>query len=184
MKVFLSKLILIFIVSSVFVACKGGEIYPIIPSIEFESSYVIFDRSGNDSLIGFIFKFKDGDGDIGLAEGDTFPPYNYVSAPNDPARRNTNFYHYNCYVDYLEKRNGEYKHVVGEFTGDTLRRELRVMSLTPEGKFKAIRGTIEAQIEPNVLGNKADTVKLRFLLIDRALHVSNEIESNDIILRR
>jgi len=165
-------------------ACVYGEIYPIIPSIEVETAYVIRAGNGEDSLIGVRIKYKDGDGDIGLEDGDTLPPFNAIILPDDPAKRNINFYYNNLHIDYLEKKDGEYKHVVAEFTGDTLRRQLRVMSLTPEGKFKAIRGTIDAQFAPSPYPDRADTIRLRLLLVDRALHVSNAVETPDIILNR
>ena len=82
-------------------ACKGGEIYPIIPSIEFEKSSYINRDSTN--LLVFSIKFKDGDGDIGLEDGDTLPPYNNVKNPL--TGKNTNIYYNNLYVEF-EKRRG------------------------------------------------------------------------------
>jgi hypothetical protein len=161
-------------------ACKGGEIYPIIPSIEFEKSYYISRDSTN--LLVFSIKFRDGDGDIGLDNGDTLAPYNNVKDPL--TGKNTNIYYNNLYVEFLRKEGNSYNYVIADFSGDTLRADMRVMPLTPEGKYKAIRGTIEATLEPSVLLNDGDTVKLRFLLIDRALHLSNTTESGDIIISR
>lgn len=161
-------------------ACKGGEIYPIIPSIEF-GSYGHFVDANGSQMLNISVKFKDGDGDIGLAEADTLPPYNSVIGPN---LKNVNLYYYNLYMEYMRKENGVYKNVIDDVTGDTIRENVRVMPLTPEGKFKAIRGTIDVQFEPAIYLNNGDTVKIKFLLIDRALHLSNTTESVDILIKR
>lgn len=181
MKSFLLNGIYILSVLFLLAACKGGEIYPNIPSIEFESSYIEKDSSGKIKYVGLILKFKDGDGDIGLAPGDTFAPFNFVRDSFNPDK-NTNIYYENLYVDYLEKSGENYNHVVTPFTTDTLRKSFRVMVLTPEGQYKAIRGTIDVKFEPSLFPNRADTIKLKFKLFDRMLHESNTAESNDIIL--
>lgn len=180
MKSTLLKSIVLFLSAILLYACKGGEIYPIIPSIEFEKSSYINRDSTN--LLVFSIKFKDGDGDIGLEDGDTLPPYNNIKNPL--TGKNTNIYYNNLYVEFLRKEGDNYNYVIADFSGDTLRADLRVMPLTPEGKYKAIRGTIEVTLEPSVLLNDGDTVKLRFLLIDRALHFSNAAESEDIIIMK
>ncbi len=163
-----------------FYACKGGEIYPIIPSIAFES-YEYVKKNGDNNFV-FTIKFRDGDGDIGLDEGDTLAPYNSIINPI--SGKNTNIFYNNLYVEFLRKEGNSYNNVLAEFTGDTLRAGVRVMPLTPEGKYKAIRGNIEVILEPSVLLNTGDTIKVRFLLIDRALHLSNTAESVDIIVKR
>lgn len=167
-------------ISALLIGCKGGEIYPIIPSIEFEK-YVHYTDANGTQMLSVSVKFKDGDGDIGLAEGDTLPPYNSVIGPN---QKNTNLYYYNFYMEYMRKENGIYKNVIDDVTGDTIRENVRVMPLTPEGKFKAIRGNIDVQFEPAIYLNDGDTVKIKFLLIDRALHLSNTAESVDIMIKR
>jgi len=168
-------------IATLLLGCKGGEIYPIIPSIEFGNNYQYVDQSSSTQMIGTVVKFRDGDGDVGLAEGDTLAPYNSIIGPN---KKNINLFYYNLYIEYLRKENGVYKHVINDVTGDTLRENMRVMPLTPEGKFKAIRGTIEVQFEPAIYLNAGDTVKLKYLLIDRALHLSNTTESTDIVIKR
>lgn len=163
-------------------ACKGGEIYPVIPNIEYQSSYLIKDSSGKTQYVGLIFKFKDGDGDVGLEAGDTFPPFNFVADTNNSSQ-NMNPYHQNLYVDYLEKNGETYQYVVTPFTTDTLRKSFRVMDITPEGKYTAIRGTIEVKFEPSIFPNRKDTIKLKFKMFDRALNVSNTAESMDIVIK-
>lgn len=181
MKLFVLNCIFLLGIASLLIGCKGGEIYPIIPSIEFGNNYQYVDQASSTQMIGTVVKFRDGDGDVGLAEGDTLAPYNSIIGPN---KKNVNLFYYNLYIEYLRKENGVYKNVINDVTGDTLRENMRVMPLTPEGKFKAIRGTIEVQFEPAVYLNAGDTVKLKYLLIDRALHLSNTAESTDIVIKR
>jgi hypothetical protein len=178
----LLKSIFIFLVAALLSGCKGGEIYPVIPAIEFESAYLTKDTARSITYIGLIFRFTDGDGDIGLEDGDTLPPYNIIKDPTDSNKKNINFYYNNLHIEYLEKRGNKYDYAINPFNGDTLKKEIRVMNITPEGKFKAIRGTIDVQFEPSIFDNRADTVKLRFRLVDRMLHISNTAESTDIVL--
>jgi hypothetical protein len=182
MKSSLLKGFIIFLIAAIFGACKGGEIYPIIPQIEYESHYLIRGSNGEVEMIGLIFNYKDGDGDIGLEDKDTLAPYNTVLDPE--TLMNTNYFANNVYVDYLEKKGNNYVPVITPFTTDTLRKEFRVMNITPEGKFKAIRGTIDVQFEPSIFPDRADTIKLKFVLIDRMLHISNIAESGDIVLSK
>lgn len=165
----------------IYSGCKEKEIYPVIPFIKFKDAYVVKDSTGEPSLIGLIINYRDGDGDIGLSAGDTFAPFNIVQLePNGP---NVNYFYNNLYIDYLEKDGDTYQYVVKPFSTDTLRKSTRVMNLTPDGKYKAIRGDIDIQFEPSLYPDRRDTIKLKVKLIDRSLNISNEIETPDIILR-
>lgn len=164
----------------VLAGCKGGEIYPIIPFITFEKITQYSDSNGSPQ-IDLSVKFTDGDGDIGLAEQDTFPPFNSVIGPT---HTNINLYYYNFYMEYMRKEGGVFKNVINDMTGDTIRENLRVMPLTPEGKYKAIRGVINVQFEPAVFLQDGDTVKVKIQLIDRKLHLSNTTESTEIVIKR
>ena len=165
MKVSSLKVIYVIVIIVIIAGCKGGEIYPIIPSIEYESSYVIRNSSTGDvENIGLVIKYRDGDGDLGLQQSDTLPPFNFV-ADSINSDRNINYFYNNLHVEYLEKNGDTYTHAIAPFTTDTLKKMFRVMVLTPEGKFKAIRGTIEVKFEPSIFPNRADTVKFRVKLI-------------------
>jgi hypothetical protein len=166
-----------------FHACKEKEIYPVIPSIEFKSHYFMRDPNsigvGNDTLLAIVFSYKDGDGDIGLNEGDTFPPYD---TKPDSFLRITNPYFYNIHIEYLEKHGNEYKPFIIPNTTDTFKVLARVSSLTPEGKFKAIRGEIDYRFLPPLFPERKDSIKVRIKLYDRALNQSNIAESPMILL--
>lgn len=137
--------------------------------------------TGDVENIGLVIKYRDGDGDLGLQQSDTLPPFNFV-ADSINSDRNINYFYNNLHVEYLEKNGDTYTHAIAPFTTDTLKKMFRVMVLTPEGKFKAIRGTIEVKFEPSIFPNRADTVKFRVKLIDRLLHESNVAESGDVVI--
>lgn len=167
-------------------ACKKSEIYPDIPAIEFKSYYFTVDTSAaeiKDTLLGVIISYKDGDGDIGLNKGDTFPPFNSVQVNGIE----TNKYRYNIYQEYyaLNPVTNVFEPVIKPNTLDTLIIPARVENITPEGKHKAIRGQIDWQ---NPIPSRIEfpdmprIVKVKVKIYDRALHESNTVESPEIVL--
>lgn len=122
--------------------------------------------------------FTDGDGDVGLNADDTTGDFNSSS-----------FYHYNLYVEYFEMMDGNWVKGTQDPSGnnsplaDTINFTYRIKNLTPIGQNKTLKGTINVTIEPiayNPLSNHSDSVKYRVSLIDRALHISNTIETETI----
>lgn len=165
-------------------ACKKREIYSEIPVIEYKTAYFYQNAEGVDTLMVLVFSFKDGDGDLGLTQADTFPPFNAVL---DTANNNKslNPYYNNLYIDYFESIDGVFQNIVAPFTSDTLSYPFRFESLTPEGRHKAIRGDIEVNIPPAPLQfNPHDTVMYKFYIYDRALHKSNIVETPTLIWKR
>jgi hypothetical protein len=135
-----------------------------------------------DTLLGVIFSYKDGDGDIGLNPGDTFAPYNSMPDANG---KETNPYYYNLYIDYLTLDNGEFKPVIIPNTTDTLRFFARIKNITPDGKYKAIRGDFDWRILPPsgpAYAGLSRTIKLKISIYDRALNKSNTAVSPAIQL--
>lgn len=170
-------------IAGVLSACKEREIYPSIPSIEYKSHYFQLDPSGfgfgSDTLIAIVFSYKDGDGDIGLNEQDTFPPYDRQP---DQFQQITNPFFYNIFIEYLEVKGGKLLPFIIPNTTDTFKVFARVGSLTPEGKFKAIRGDIDYRFLPPLYQERADSFVLRIRLVDRALNISNVAESPVIVI--
>ncbi len=131
-----------------------------------------------------VFSFKDGDGDLGLTQADTMPPFNAVLDPLNN-NKSLNPYYNNLYIDYLELIEGTFQNIVAPFTTDTLSYPFRFESITPEGRHKAIRGDIEVNIPPAPPQfNPHDTVMYRFFIYDRALHKSNVVETPALIWKR
>lgn len=163
----------------IYSGCKKSEIYPNIPELTFKSIYFTNDPIfTTDTLIGVIFSYRDGDGDIGLNPGDTFAPFNSIKGEND---KELNPYHYNLHIDYLTLQDGVFKPVIIPNTTDTLRYQARLQNITPDGKHKAIRGDIDWQIPPAFDQGIGRTVKLRIKIYDRALNASNTVESQVIV---
>lgn len=158
--------LMLIVAGSLFTSCLKPEKFPIIPFIEFDSFSAL-----SDSGI-LVISFTDGDGNIGLAEGDTTGSYS------------TNLkYHHNLFVEYFEKVDGLGWQPGKNFAGDDIVFLYRIPVLTPKGKNKALKGTISTTIEPsyyNPLSSDSDTIKYRITLVDRDLNESNVIESSEI----
>lgn len=152
--------------SSLFYGCLKAEEYPVEPAIKFTS----LEQMGDSAKI--VFSFTDGDGDIGLAENETQPPYDTSSK----------FYN-NVFIRYYEKVNGTFVQGVGA-TGDPVEFSYRTEKLTPSGKNKALKGTIIIYLVPifyNPFSPNSDTIKFDIQLADRALHLSNIVESDEFV---
>ncbi len=139
-------------------SCNDDEEYPIIPEINFEGftklwnpNTMIYDR-------GVLkISFKDGDGDIGLKNSETEPPYDY-----------------NLFVKYYEYQNGDTVRVV---IADSNEFNARIPMLTPQGSNKAIKGEIEDTVFMYNYQSDFDTIMFDVYLVDRALHKSNTVST-------
>ena len=124
-----------------------------------------------------VITFTDGDGDIGLAQGQTEPPFDTSSV-----------YYYNFYMDYylMEAGTWTFKYAIGN----------RIPVITPTGQNKALEGEISRLIETlqipgfpqpwyGVLddADQGDTIRLDVRIIDRALHTSNMVSTGNIELQ-
>lgn len=138
-------------------SCQEKIEYPIVPYLDFQDFVFL---AGEDSVVNkgqLIFYFTDGDGDIGLDENDTLPPYDF-----------------NLFIDYYERQDGNWTQLVLSQTGDTINFNGRIPVLTPGGKNKSISGTIEYTLDLNIF-SEYDTFRYEAYLIDRALHESNRV---------
>ncbi len=114
-----------------------------------------------------VISFTDGDGDIGLNQGDTNPPY----APGST-------YYYNLFCDMSKRQNNAWVTVM------QLPYYYRVPSITPTGQNKALNGDIAVALQPFPLPPVVvgDTVRFNVKLVDRALHESNTVTTEAIKL--
>jgi hypothetical protein len=162
----------------VFISCKRLEEYPIEPVITFKNFEKIYNETDSIYDRGVLtFEFTDGDGDLGLTDADTFPPFNSGSK-----------YYYDLLIDYWELRDGVETRVPLTFynseteTYDTVSLSARIPLLTPEGVNKAISGEVYDTIFIYNYFSDYDTLFLKFQLVDRALHESN-VERTPYIVR-
>lgn len=141
-------------------ACLKPEEFPPEPRIEFKS-FTVF--AGQDSA-SLVFGFTDGDGDIGLTEADSLPPYDA-----------------NLFLEYYEYQSGAWVNVD---LGGSPNIPYRVPVITPTGQNKTLEGEIAIALEPFSLSHNtaADSIKYSVTLQDRALHVSNSVETGLIVV--
>ena len=135
--------------------CLKREKYPNEPIITLEK--LAFPGDSTVITIGFT----DGDGDLGLNEADTFPPYDPDGA-----------FYYNLYFDPERLVNGVWTPV-------DLPYYYRFTPITPDGQDKSLKGemdwTLRSQIFPLPPLQDGDTVRFKIKLVDRALNVSNTV---------
>lgn len=161
------------------ISCKRIDEYapePTIKYLEFEKLFNEIDTVYDRGILKF--EFTDGDGDIGLAKGDTFPPFNPGSK-----------YYYNLIIDYFEVQNGIETPVYLTFFNantqqfDTVYLSARIPLLIPKGSSRSLSGEIHDTLFIYNYNSTFDTLFLKFHIIDRALNESNE-ERTEYIVRR
>ena len=139
-------------------SCNNEEEYPIIPEIEYEGFTKLWNPNTMIYERGVLkISFKDGDGDIGLKNSETEPPYDY-----------------NLFVKYYEYQNGDTVRVV---IADSNEFNARIPMLTPQGSNKAIKGDIEDTLFMYNYLADFDTIMFDVYLVDRALHKSNTVST-------
>ncbi len=162
----LKKAFFFFIVSLLVYGCFKDQNYSEVPEIEF----IDFVQVGDSAKLSF--SFQDGEGDIGLSDDQIIAPFNPDSK-----------YYYNVYMVYYEKDDVNGWVVGKDINGDSIIFKNRIKPIYI-GKPKGLKGKIIATIEPifyNPFSTQSDTIKYKIQLIDRALHSSNWVESNEII---
>ncbi len=170
-------LILILITGLTVISCRKFEEFPDIPEITYDRFIVLMNQETGITERGvLVFSYTDGDGDLGLDKGDTLPPYDRGSD-----------YYYNLIIKYYEKQNGEFIEVpilawnTDSSYFDTLTFNSRFPILTPESGNQNIKGIFEDTLFIYNPLSDFDTIKFKAQIIDRALNISNEIETGEII---
>ncbi|MBI1289170.1 MAG: hypothetical protein GC178_16510 [Flavobacteriales bacterium] len=148
-------------------ACLKRQNYPDRPYIEFLGFYPNIQAQSSGDSLGFVkFRFTDGDGDLGLGQGDTLGEF----ASGQP-------YHYNLFIYYYEKQNGTYVRVDPPETPF----HVRFKRLTATGGNGALEGTMDVGVYGRP-GIPWDTIRYEMFIVDRALHISDTIVTPDILL--
>ena len=171
--IYTAKVVSLLILFHVY-SCKSDEVsFSNVPEISLNEVSLLQDTLGNDSLIVLVIGFQDGDGDIGLTSSDTAAPFNFGSA-----------YFHNLPVTYLVvDASGAFIELKDQLGAPYGNQHERIPVLTPAGKYKAIKGNISIKLSANPLLSKPDSLKLKIALIDRALNVSNTIQTETIRLK-
>ena len=154
------------ILFSFFYSCKKSDKYPVEPVIKFKELIKFSDAAGLDTSAKLTISFTDGDGDIGLGQGDTFPPYNSASE-----------FYFNFFMKYFHKENGAFVELPLAIPPNQ-----RIPFVPVEGNNKSISGDIILDLEFAGLFASQDTFRFDAYIVDRALHKSNTITTSEIIL--
>ena len=162
--------------------CQKPVEYPIEPKITYEGFTYLINADSTFSGEGIIaFSYTDGDGDLGLDDGDTLPPFGFHDT-----------HYYNMVIDYLKCVNGEFvkmpllsPHVPTSPADtlvlyDTVTFNARFKRLRDSEEPKAISGTMEYKLTVQNPFSPNDTVKFEIRIFDRALHESNVIQTEPI----
>ncbi|MFN4299245.1 MAG: hypothetical protein ACK4EX_05865 [Thermaurantimonas sp.] len=145
-------------------ACRKFNPFDPIPVIEYKSHYFKRSQPLGLHMLHLEMTFRDGDGDIGLSEGDTLPPFD-ISSP---------FYH-NLWIELFTIKNS--------LIVDTFNFNARIPNITPPGQVKSLEGEIQYEIPIDGLA-EGDTIRVGIRLVDRALNVSARSFSPEIVVKR
>jgi len=170
--------ILLLLTALGFGACNKFEKYPDEPVIKYDQFILLANPTNGITDRGVLqFSYTDGDGDLGLSDEDTYPPFNIEGD-----------YYYNLIIKYFEKQNGKFIEVpllswnADSNYYDTSTFNARFPVLTPRTGNLSIKGVFQDTLFIyNPLSN-FDTIKFSAFIYDRALHKSNEIETGEIIV--
>lgn len=170
-------LFLFLVVAFGFDACNKFEKYPDEPVISYDRFILMSNPSNGITDRGVLqFSYTDGDGDLGLSDQDTYPPFDFGGD-----------YYYNLVITYFEKQNGTFVEVPllswnpDSLYYDTLTFSGRFPVLTPKSGNLSIKGTFQDTLFIYNPLSDFDTIKFKAFIYDRALHKSNEIETGEII---
>ncbi|MFH0892852.1 MAG: hypothetical protein V2A54_00315 [Bacteroidota bacterium] len=148
-------------------SCKKKEEYPIEPAITFKSFTKIATANGIDNKGILTLTFTDGDGDLGLSQDDTTGNF----APGAE-------YYYNFFIKYYEKQKGVMTEIVLPFTNNA-----RIPILRNRNKNNAaLKGDIAIELFINNPFSAYDTIQYECYIVDRALHKSNAVKTDEIII--
>lgn len=157
----------------IFQSCEKEPKFSPIPEIRFIDFTQILGKNLKDSIGILKIGFTDGDGDMGLSAEDTLPPYQVQG----------NFY-YNFVVKYFEKQQGTWVEITTLPNGSPLINSARIPNITPKGQRKALEGEISINLFTNNPFASFDTIRYQCFIYDRALNKSNEIVTNEIVVKK
>ncbi len=158
----------------IMMSCKKIQTYPDIPEVHFKSYTAenSVDVLGNKvKLVELVFTFVDGDGDIGLKQGDTVPPY-------------VGKYRNNYFSTLYVKENGKYKKIenisVSNYT---------IPYIEPQGQNKTLKADVKVKYEYSMSQENDtlfnyDTIMYKYYIVDRALNQSNIDSTSDIFFKK
>jgi len=138
-------------------SCDPPEVYPIIPQISFKEMKLL---DGQDTLgnnvkrVILTMSVIDGDGNIGLPDGDTLPGFDTLGNKN-------------LFIDLWNKKDSVFEKV--ELLAPNY---YKTTFLTPVGQDKSLTADFEVTMDYYFFKDY-DTIKYTFYIYDRDLNRSN-----------
>lgn len=162
-------LLLICVCLGMNMGCVHKERFSDTPKIESVTLTKISNGTNKDSDGLLVIHFTDGDGDIGLDEDDTMPPFDTTSA-----------FYYNYFITYYELQNGVW------VSPPELENNFHVrLPRFLQGETKEpLQGNIDLIININNPYSPYDTIKFDCQIVDRALRKSNIVTTQEIIINK
>jgi len=166
----INSCLLVFLMCSALFCDKPPQ-YDVVPHIEYletKRTRTIVDGFFVDYIIPVIH-FEDGNGDLGLtAENVNTPPF------NEGDNRS------NYFIEYYIKKNNVFEPLNLPFTPT-----YRFFPLAPDGRVGPLEGDLKLSIafDERTAGRlikRGDILKLRIKVRDRALNMSNTVDSDEI----
>ena len=163
-------------------SCLSPPEYPVTPEITFKS--ITSKRSVSTiatiDSVQVTVKFQDGDGDLGLSNADTIPPFRYKNPDGSPNRYYNNYF----FQPQIQKSNGEYQDTT---INSFISYNSRFPRLPPDDRTGPKRGTLTFT-QSFAAGTfsrfgRVVSIKFRVKIVDRALHESNEVETEPITIK-
>lgn len=156
------------------VGCHTPPKFPIEPNISFKQvEQYHFTEAGRpkDSLV-IVTRFEDGDGDLGLTDADKDPPFNSGGE----------FFH-NYFITMYIKRVGQTQFTTYQFPNINGLNG-RFFPLAPDGRIGPLEGDLKYGfvIRPNRDFAVGDMVKFDVYIVDKQLHKSNKITTDEVTL--
>jgi hypothetical protein len=159
MKTSFFKYLLLILSASIVFACVKKTSYPATPDIKFKD-FLVFDGDSADIQV----KFTDGDGDIGVSDGDSTRTF-WVT-----------YY-------YKDTISNNYTAYYSSFNNDTLRTGYIIKSPNDSYKGKPISGEISVRLQQLRHSRKIKNVKYVIHLYDEAGNKSNVISSPEFTIQ-
>lgn len=146
--------------------CIKRPEYSDIPEITFLSFITEKNDQGKDQTGYLVLEFTDGNGDIGLSQSDTLPPYQVNGE-----------HYYNFFVTFYQKINNNFQPLSTPYNA-------RIPRMGAEGTDRDMKGEIQIEIDlrflPLVL--QSNIIKFEIQIEDRALNKSNTVTSPEFEL--
>ena len=166
-------------------SCLSPPEYPVTPEIEFRGISIKRSVSNIATIdsVQVTVKFQDGDGDLGLNNNDTDPPFNRTNADGSLNPYYNNYF----FQPQIRKSNGEYQDTIIDVLNPQNTYDSRFPRLPPDDRTGPKRGTLTFT-QSFAAGTfsrfgRVVSIKFRVKIVDRALHESNEVTTEPITIK-